>query len=186
MTITKIAGKEICTGQHFWIWMSIFTGSTLFITIYSYILMPETHGLSLQEIQQLYKPIPDKVASQLSFKPPSFLFFCDLNQFFSAQDKKRAIRRRGSTFFGSLPNDNLVAADDEFGDDTVPDEAKIDRIKKKLQSQQSMRSTDMYDDAIFNRRASTISGVIYQSSQKSQSNMSTAIIIKTLFKFKIN
>ena len=68
MTITKIAGKEICTGQHFWIWMSIFTGSTLFITIYSYILMPETHGLSLQEIQQLYKPIPDKVASQLSFK----------------------------------------------------------------------------------------------------------------------
>ena len=74
MAITKIAGKEICTGQHFWIWMSIFTGSTLLSTIYSYILMPETHGLSLQEIQQLYKPIPDKVASQLSFTPLITIF----------------------------------------------------------------------------------------------------------------
>ena len=44
-----------------WIWMSIFTGSTLFSTIYSYILMPETQGLSLEEIKQLYKPITNKV-----------------------------------------------------------------------------------------------------------------------------
>jgi len=119
-----------------WIWMSIFTGSALFSTIYSYILMPETQGLSLEEIKQLYKPI--------------------LNE-----DKKRAILRRQSTFFGSLPNDNLVVLDDDFGDETIPDEAKIDKIKKKLQRQQTVRSMDMSDDATFRRRASTISGVSY-------------------------
>ena len=76
MAITKTAGKKICTGQHFWIWMSIFTGSTLFSTIYSYILMPETHGLSLQEIQQLYKHIPDKVTYQF------FLYTTDYDIFY--------------------------------------------------------------------------------------------------------
>ena len=90
------------------------------------------------------------------------LFFLTLCQIiFIAKDNKRAILRRQSTFFGSLPNDSLVVLDDEFGDETIPDEAKIDRIKKKLQRQQTVRSMDMSDDATFRRRASTISGVTY-------------------------
>ena len=88
-----------------------------------------------------------------------FLLLCKI--IFIAKDKKRAILRRQSTFFGSLPNDSLVVLDDEFGNETIPDEAKIDRIKKKLQRQQTVRSMDMSDDATFKRRASTISGVTY-------------------------
>ena len=37
--------------------LAIYTGVVVFCLIYSYLLMPETHGLSLQEIQSLYKPM---------------------------------------------------------------------------------------------------------------------------------
>ena len=59
-----------------WIWMSIFTGSALFSTIYSYILMPETQGLSLEEIKQLYKPIHNKVNLLIIKWKQYFFYFC--------------------------------------------------------------------------------------------------------------
>ena len=126
--------------------LSLFLLVVVFCWGYSYLLMPETHGLSLHEIQLLYKPIKEldlpttTTTTPADMKRPSV----------PAAAVPRPARRR-SSLIGSLRSNSLVAMDPAYGVESDAD------IQRRLDAVHEERALDLNDDVISKRRASTLS-----------------------------
>ena len=111
--------------------LAIFNCVVVFCLVYSYLLMPETHGLSLQEVQSLYKPVPiDRKVSVIAD---------------TCKRRKSSVRKL------SIRSNSLVLMDPCYGLESEKD------IQKRLDVVHKERAANLQDEDTSRRRASTLS-----------------------------
>ena len=126
--------------------LSLFLLVVVFCWGYSYLLMPETHGLSLHEIQLLYKPIKELALPTTTTTTPA-----DMKKQRPSVPAAVPRPRRRSSLIGSLRSNSLVAMDPAYGVESDAD------IQRRLDAVHEERALDLNDDVISKRRASTLS-----------------------------
>ena len=120
---------------------ALFAAVVLFSVCYSYFLMPETYGLSLEEVQKLYKPVK---VHHLSASLCALCFIAIWKQASSGT------MRRKTSVLGALRANSLVEMDNSFG----TEHERV--IKERLEQIHRSKALDLADETIARRRASSL------------------------------